>query len=178
MNKQKQLASTLDDLAVTGRLQDLALFTVEGRSDRAAKIGQVLSTLDAGVYLLGAGPYSQAIVPLRCDETVMGRLATPLEPILDKAVDVFVNDAVGLLPREVSRVHCAVYRREGVQSHDYWLIDKGSSCGTFLNGERLDQASSDAEQELMRASRPLAHGDVISLGLSKINTFLFADLRG
>ncbi|WP_130425550.1 FHA domain-containing protein [Edaphobacter modestus] len=178
MKNQKQLASMLDDLAVTGRLQDVALFTVEGRSDRIRKIRQVLSTLDTGVYLLGAGPYSQAIVPLRSDEIIIGRLATPLEPILDKPVDVFVNDAVGLLPREVSRVHCAVYRREGIERHDYWLIDRGSTCGTYLNGERLDQPSSDSEQELIRASRPLAHSDVISLGPAKINTFLFADLRG
>jgi hypothetical protein len=175
--KPLQLASKLDDLAVACRLQDLAVFTLEGRTDRIDKLQKVLSALDPGVYLLGAGPYSQGVTSLMCDEVVIGRMSSPLEEIRDKAVDVFVNDAVELLPREVSRVHCLIYRREGVEHHDFWVMDKKSACGTYLNGERLENAQSDSEQEKIRTSRALASGDVISLGPSRINSFIFADLR-
>jgi hypothetical protein len=178
MVNPSHLASKLDDLAVECRLQDLAVFTLDGRSDRIDKVQKVLSALNPGVYLLGAGPYSQGVTSLMCDEVVIGRMSTPLEQIRDKAVDVFVNDGVGLQPREVSRVHCLIYRREGVERHDYWVMDKGSACGTFLDGERLEDTQSDSEQEKIRTSRALTNGDVISLGPSRINSFIFADLRG
>src|ERR1035437_4279495 len=178
MSNPSQLASKLDDLAISCRLQDLALFTIEGRAERIEKVRKVLSVLSAGVYLLGAGPYSQRVVSLMCDEVVIGRMSTPLEGILDRAVDVFVDDGVGLLPREVSRVHCAIYRREGTNHHDYWVLDKGSSCGTYLNGDKLEQSQSNSEEEKVRTSRALTNGDVISLGSSRINSFVFADLRG
>jgi pSer/pThr/pTyr-binding forkhead associated (FHA) protein len=178
MTNPSQIASRLDDLAVSSRLQDLALFTIDGRKERIDKVEKILSLLNPGVYLLGAGPYSQRAISLMCDEVVIGRLSTPLEGILDRAVDVFVNDGVGLMPREVSRVHCAIYRREGNQQHDYWIMDKGSTCGTYLNGELLEHARSECEEEVIRASRALTNGDVISLGPSRINSFIFADLRG
>ena len=178
MANPSQLASKLDDLAIACRLQDLAVFTLDGRTDRIDKVQKVLSALDPGVYLLGAGPYSQGVTSLMCDEVVIGRMSTPLEQIRDRAVDIFVNDAVGLLPREVSRVHCIIYRREGVERHDYWVMDNQSACGTYLNGERLEQTQSDSEQEKIRRSRALASGDVLSLGPSGINSFIFADLRG
>lgn len=173
-----RLASKLDDLAVACRLQDLAVFTLDGRADRIDKAQRVISALDPGVYLLGAGPYSQGVTSLMCDEVVIGRMSTPLEQIRDIAVDVFVNDGVGLLPREVSRVHCVIYQREGVERHDYWVMDKGSACGTYLNGKRLEQAQSDSEEERIRTSFGLTNGDVISLGPARINSFIFADLRG
>lgn len=173
-----KLALRLDDLAVACRLQDLAVFTLDGRTDRTDKIKKVLFALDAGVYLLGAGPYSQGVTSLMYDEVVIGRTSTPLEEIRDRAVDVFVNDGVGLLPREVSRVHCIIYRLEGTERHDYWVMDKESACGTYLNGDRLEQTQSDSEEEKILASRALASGDVISLGPSGINSFIFADLRG
>ena len=178
MTNPSQIASRLDDLAVSSRLQDLALFTIDGRKDRIDKVEKILSLLNPGVYLLGAGPYSQRAVSLMCDEVVIGRLSTPLEAMLDKAVDVFVNDGVGLMPREVSRVHCVIYRREANETHDYWVMDKGSSCGTYINGQRLEQSQAECEEEVIRTSRPLTNGDVISLGPSRINSFIFADLRG
>lgn len=112
-----------------------------------------------------------------CDEIIIGRLATVLEKSTDRPVDVFVNDSAALGPREVSRVHCAIYRLEGVVNHDYWIVDRGSTCGTYLNKEKVGTATSEDEDELRRVSRALANGDVISLGPSLVNNFVFVDLR-
>ena len=148
-----------------------------GESSRIQRVHSVLDHLDHGVYLVGAGPYTQGVYSLMCDEIVVGRLATVLEKPSGHAVDIFVNDAVSLTPREVSRVHCAIYRRDGVVRHDYWLIDRGSTCGTFLNDQKLEAPTAENDDEVRRVSRALSDGDVISLGPSLINTFIFADQR-
>lgn len=174
----EELAIRIERLGVTARLNDFALFMRDGESARAQKIWAVLKHLDPGVYLIGAGPYTQGVYSLMCEEVVIGRLATVLETPLDRPVDVFVNDAATLTPREVSRVHCSIYRREGVTKHDYWIIDKQSSCGTYVNGEKLTASPKAHDSDAERfASRPLANGDVISLGPSMVNGFVFADLR-
>jgi pSer/pThr/pTyr-binding forkhead associated (FHA) protein len=174
----RQLSSRFEKLSVNARLQDTAYFM---RSDEAARIQlvqAVLGRLDPGVYLVGAGPYTQGVYSLSSDEIVIGRFATVLENPLGQPIDVFVNDAATLTPREVSRLHCAIYRRQGVVSHDYWLIDRGSTCGTFLNGQKLEAPKTQEEDEMRRVSQSLSDGDVISLGSSLVNTFMIADLRG
>lgn len=171
-----RLATKIEGLGVAARLNDLALFMKDGEETRAQKIRAVLEHLDPGVYLIGTGPYTQGVYSLMCDEVVIGRLATVLEKSLDHPVDVFVNDAATLTPREVSRVHCAIYRREGVTKHDYWIIDKHSTCGTYVNEERLQPTSADDSDAVRLASKSLTNGDVISLGPSLINTFVFLDL--
>jgi len=174
---KEQLVRMFVKLSVAARLSDAGLFMRDGEAIRSGRVMTVLEKLDPGVYLLGSGPYTQGVYSLMCDEVVVGRLATVLETPLDQPVDVFVNDAANLAPREVSRVHCSIYRRQGVVKHDYWLIDKGSTCGTFLNEQQLEIAKSDDENEIRRVSRALSCGDVISLGPYFVNTFLFADLR-
>jgi pSer/pThr/pTyr-binding forkhead associated (FHA) protein len=174
---KKKLALKIDQLSIGARLSDLAFFMADGEGARAQRVHAVLEKLDPGVYLIGTGPYSQGVFSLMNDEVVIGRLATPLEQMVDKPVDVFVNDAVRLTPREVSRVHCRIYRAWGTFQHDYFLVDQGSSCGTYLNGKKLDPPLSTVEDEIRRVSRGLNSGDVISLGPSGINTFVFADLR-
>ncbi len=177
MNVDK-IAARIEQLSVAARLHDLALFMKDGEASRALYIKAVLDRLDAGVYLIGSGPYTQGVHSLMCDEVIIGRLATVLEKPLDQPIDVFVNDAVTLTPREVSRVHCSIYRKEGVVSHDYWIIDRGSTCGTFVNQERLQPpAAANDSGDMKLRSRALAHGDVISLGPSLINSFVFVDLR-
>jgi pSer/pThr/pTyr-binding forkhead associated (FHA) protein len=173
----KQRAQKVENLAVSARLRDIALQMSEGETSRLLKIYAVLEKLDPGVYLIGAGPYTQGVFSLMCDEVVIGRLATALEQPSDAPVDVIVNDAVTLTPREVSRVHCMIYRREGVTQHDYWLIDRGSTCGTYLDGEKLNSPTTASPEDVAQASRSLSDGDVISLGPSGINNFLFVDLR-
>jgi hypothetical protein len=173
----KHLAAKLEKLGVAARLQDLAFFMVDGEPSRIQKIQAALDHLDPGVYLAGTGPYTQGVYSLMCDEVVVGRLATVLEKPLDQPVDILVNDAASLNPREVSRVHCSIYRQEGVEKHDYWIIDRGSTCGTYVNGEKLESTTTDDVDEIRRVSRSLTGGDIISLGPSLVNTFLFVDLR-
>lgn len=57
-----------------------------------------------------------------------------------------VND-LQLIFGNVSRQHCEIAYETG----DYYLVDKGSTTGTFLNGKRIERS-------------PLRHLDVISLG--------------
>ena len=168
-NELDLIALKIEQLGVTARLSDLAMYMKDGEGTRAQKIRTVLGHLDPGVYLIGGG--------LMCDEVVIGRLATVLEKTLDRPVDVFVNDAATLTPREVSRVHCAIYRKEGVTKHDYWIIDLGSTCGTYVNQEPLQAPSAKDSDDVRLASRALVNGDVISLGPSRINSFVFVDLR-
>jgi pSer/pThr/pTyr-binding forkhead associated (FHA) protein len=174
----KQLAAIVEKLGVTARLHDLALFMREGDSLRVQRIQAVLDRLDRGVYLVGTGPYTQGVFSLMCEEVVIGRMATVLEKPLDRPVDVFVNDATTLTPREVSRIHCRIYRQPGVQNHDYWLIDRGSTCGTYLNNEKMEAPTSEEDDEIRRVSRALSNGDILSLGPSLINTFVFVNTHG
>jgi pSer/pThr/pTyr-binding forkhead associated (FHA) protein len=167
----------IEQLSVAARLNDLAVYMHDGQPVRLQKILSVLEKIDPGVYLVGTGPYTQGVFSLMCDEVVIGRLATVLERPLDKPVDILVNDAATLTPREVSRVHCAIYRQEGVLSHDYWIIDRASTCGTYLNEQHLETPKSETIDETRRVSRSLSDGDVISLGPSLINSFVFVDLR-
>lgn len=176
-NELDLMALKIEQLGVTARLFDLAMYMKDGEGTRAQKIRTVLGHLDPGVYLIGGGPYTQGVHSLMCDEVVIGRLATVLEKTLDRPVDVFVNDAATLTPREVSRVHCAIYRKEGVTKHDYWIIDRGSTCGTYVNQEPLQAPSAKDSDDVRLASRALVNGDVISLGPSRINSFVFVDLR-
>jgi pSer/pThr/pTyr-binding forkhead associated (FHA) protein len=173
-----KLSHRFEKLSVTARLQDTAYFMRGDEATRIQLVQAVLERLDPGVYLVGAGPYTQGVYSLMSDEIVVGRLATVLENPLGQAIDVFVNDAATLTPREVSRLHCAIYCHQGVGKHDYWLIDRGSTCGTFLNGRMLEPPKAQEEAEIRRVSQALSNGDVISLGPSLVNTFLFADLRG
>ena len=174
---KKKLALKVEQLSIGARLSDLAVFMTDGESSRVHKVYAVVEKLDPGVYLIGSGPYSQGVFSLMTDEVVIGRQATPLEQILDLPVDIFVNDAATLTPREVSRVHCCIYRAQGTFQFDYFLFDRGSTCGTYLNAEKLDPPTNASEDEIRRVSRTLSPGDVISLGPSGINTFVFADLR-
>lgn len=175
--ERKELAIKVEKLGATARLSDLSMFMADGELIRAQKIYAVLCKLDPGVYLLGSGPYTQGVFSLMVDEVVIGRNATPLEKTLDKPVDVFVNDAATLTPREVSRVHCSIYRARGTFQDDYFIIDRGSTCGTYLNSEKLELPSSADPDEIRQVSRSLSQGDIISLGSSAVNTFVFADLR-
>jgi hypothetical protein len=176
-DQRKELALRIARLAVTSRLQDLSLFTQEGEVQRGASILAVLERLDPGTYLIGAGPYTQGMHLLLGDETVLGRLATPLEEPRDQAVDIFVNDAPAFLPREVSRVHAVIMRTHDSSHEEYWLLDRGSTCGTYVNGEKLAPSPAQSLEDLGRIGRKLNHADVISLGPSHVNVFILVGLK-
>jgi hypothetical protein len=165
-----ELAEKADRLNRTARLQDLTLFFAQPESERVQRIAKVLETLGPGTYLIGTGPYSQGVYSAMVDELVLGRLATPLEEPLDKAVDVFCHDVPCLMPREVSRYHAMIYR-VGDTSKISILKDLGSTCGTYLNGARLGRTEGGDEP-----AAKLKSGDVISLGPSHVNSYLFVVL--
>jgi len=164
-----KLANKVDRLARTARAQDLSLLLSQADVERIQRIALVIDKLDSGVYLIGSGPYTQGVYSIMADETVLGRMATPLEEPSGKPVDIFCQDVPCLTPREVSRYHAIVFRLGDVLKR-YFIRDLESTCGTYVNGERL-QSVSDREPV-----SELKNGDVISLGPSHINTFVFVSL--
>lgn len=175
-NHTKELALKIARLTLTSRLQDLLLFAQDGDLQRSAGIFNVLDRLDPGPYLVGAGPYTQGVYLLKGDDTVLGRLATPLEQPKGEAIDIFVNDAPSFLPREVSRVHAVILRMQKGSASEFSILDRGSTCGTYVNGDKLQPSPATNIDDLGSISRRLKHGDVISLGASHVNLFMFLDL--
>jgi pSer/pThr/pTyr-binding forkhead associated (FHA) protein len=165
-----QLAYKIDSLARAARVQDLALMIGQPEAERVQRVAAVIQKLESGTYLIGSGPYTQGVYSIMADEVVLGRLATALEQPLDKPIDIFCQDVVCLTPREVSRYH-AMIQRVGDIYKTYYLTDLGSTCGTFLNGKRLNP---DKANEL--PGTELSHGDVISLGSCQVNTYVFITL--
>ena len=164
-----KLANKIDRLARTARAQDLSLLLSQSELERVSKIAVAIEQLGHGDYLIGSGPYTQGVYSIMADEVVFGRLATPMEDLLDKPVDIFCQDVPCLAPREVSRNHAMVFRL-GNERMRYFVRDMGSTCGTYVNGERL-QTDSDKD-----ATEELKHGDIVSLGPSHINTYVFVQL--
>lgn len=162
-----KLAEKIDRLARTARTQDLSLMLSQPEVERVSQIAAVIGGLGTGTYLVGSGPYTQGVYSIMADEVVLGRLATPLEDPLDKPVDIFCQDVPSLTPREVSRYHAMIHRLGDARKR-YFIRDLGSTCGTYVNGERLQ--SGDAGKE---SAVELAQGGVISLGPSHINTYVF-----
>jgi pSer/pThr/pTyr-binding forkhead associated (FHA) protein len=156
-----KLADKVDRLARTARLQDLSLLLAQSDAERITRIAAVFQGLDAGTYLIGSGPYTQGVYSVMVDEVVLGRLATPLEVPLDKPVDIFCQDVPCLTPREVSRYHAIIARLGDIEKH-YLITDLGSTCGTYVNGTRVPGEGVE-----------LVNGDVVSLGPSHVNTYMF-----
>ena len=165
-----QLAYKIDCLARTARLQDLAMMIGQSESERVARISAVIQKLESGTYLIGSGPYTQGVYSIMADEVALGRMATPLEKPLNKPIDIFCQDVVCLTPREVSRYHAMIYR-EGDVYQIYYVSDLGSTCGTYLNGERVSTEGTTGKR-----GTKLSHGDIISLGPSQVNTYVFISL--
>ena len=153
----------IDQLISLSRLNELAAMMNTDRSDRLVHIMAAIKQLKPGAYLLGTGPATTGIIPLTVEEVVIGRAATPLEKPSDGVVDYAVADTLYFGPRETSRLHAKLVRRWKESAPTYVLMDMGSTCGTFVNGQRLE---SDG-------GHTLVHGDVISLGASQISTYVF-----
>jgi len=153
----------IEQIISLSRLNELAAIMNTDRADRLVRIMKALKQLKAGAYLLGTGPATTGIIPLTVEEVVIGRAATPLEKPSDGIADYAVADTMYFGPRETSRLHAKVVRRWKESAPFYVLMDMGSTCGTFVNGKRLEGD----------IGRPLAHGDVISLGASQVSTYVF-----
>jgi len=157
----EMLLKTMDQLIIDSRLQDLRMIACMPSDERSQRLALVLSQLNPGYYLLGCGPYNSGLIKLGKSDILLGRQSSPLEDISDGVVDYMVNDAVLLMPREVSRNHATIHIDE--EDGNIYLHDNGSTTGTWLNGQRLDSAGIDAEVE---------PGAVITLGESGVNAYL------
>lgn len=154
----------LDKQISLSRLKELAFIVSTDLRERLSKMAKVLKQLSPGVYLLGTGPSTVGIIPLVTDEVVLGRSATILEEPPDVAIDHIAADTLYFVPREVSRTHAKVMRRRIGSDVQYTVRDLESTCGTFVNGIRVDPND---------GGFPLSHGDVLSLGPSQTSTYIF-----
>ena len=153
----------LDKLITTSRLKDIAYIVDTDIVQRLSKMSKVFEMLRPGAYLLGSGPSTVGIIPLTVEEIVIGRSATILEEPSDTIIDYAVTDMTYFAPREVSRAHAKIVRNETEDGCEFHIVDMESTCGTFVNGERV---SSDG-------GNTLSHGDVVSLGASMVSTYMF-----
>lgn len=165
MSWEIQAARRIEALVRLSRLSDLGLLMSAAPEDRIDGIARALQQLPSGAYLLGCGPYNCGLFRLANDRTIIGREPWANETPPSEAPNIALRDGVTFGPREVSRLHACIERREiGGQSVDY-VEDLGSTCGTFVNGARLTPGRDGAI--------PLADWDVISLGGSQTVPFVF-----
>jgi FHA domain-containing protein len=168
------IAGAVDRWTLESRLRDISLLALSDRNERMAAIATVISRLPPGGYLLGCGPYSCGILPLTVDEVVLGRSPTPLESPPETVADFTLNDAVHMVPREASRIHAKILCRKTDDATEFLLQDANSRNGTYLNGRRIG-VDSDGKPNGQGAI--LASGNVIWLGPSGINIYVFVDTR-
>lgn len=168
MDDTNEIAGKIERAIIQSRLQELALMLATDHSDRVSRISQALSRLRPGAYLAGTGPSTVGLIPLTVDEVVLGRAATPLEEPAETVIDYYVADTMYFAPREVSRTHVKVVRRITGQGASFSAVDLGSSCGTYVNGQRIGQDNN---------GHALSHGDVVSLGPHHVSTYQFIKIE-
>jgi hypothetical protein len=173
MNSFQEAVAKIEKMIRASRLDDLDVLMKEGRGERIGKIEGALSKLEPGAYLIGCGPYTQGIYRLSAPATVFGREATTGEEPPKRALDHTIRDWVTFQPREVSRIHFKIDREEIEGQIAYYITDLGSTCGTYLNGARLESQDVTAPTRDTRVSKPVADLDIISMGPSLVNLFLF-----
>ena len=154
----------IDRLISQSRLNELALMLNTSYAARVAGLATALGQLTPGAYLLGTGPSTAGIISLRSEEVVLGRTATPLEKPPELMVDYAITDTLYFVPQEVSRVHAKLVRRKKGKVPEYAILDLGSKCGLYVNGDRVEPEGQ---------GRTLGHGDIISLGPSHVSTYVY-----
>ncbi len=164
------VAAEVARLVVESRLRDFALIAQTDRSDRIRAVAAVISKFPPGGYLIGCGPYSCGIVPLTVDELVLGRPPSPLEGVPESVADFTLNDAVWMLPREASRIHASIIRRTVNGNARYWVRDERSRAGTYVNCRQVEAGEDAADID---KAVELTNGDILSLGPSGVNAYVF-----
>jgi pSer/pThr/pTyr-binding forkhead associated (FHA) protein len=159
----------IDRLITGSRLQEVAFIAETDIATRISKMDVVLKKLNPGAYLLGTGSTTVGIIPLTVDEVALGRSATALEEPAETVIDYAATDTLYFTPREVSRSHAKVVRRTQESKNEYVAVDMRSTCGTFVNGIRVDPGGPGVV---------LSHGDVLSLGPSQMSTYMFYTVEG
>ena len=159
----------IDKLITGSRLQEVAFIADTDITERIYKMDAVLKELKPGAYLLGTGSSTVGIIPLTVDEVALGRSATAFEKPTGTIIDYAATDTMYFAPREVSRSHAKVVKRITDSRADYVVVDMKSTCGTFVNGMRVDPEGDGIV---------LSHGDVLSLGPSQTSTYMFYTVEG
>ena len=159
----------IDRLITGSRLQEVAFIAETDIATRIARMKNVLRKLNPGAYLLGTGSTTVGIIPLTVDEIALGRSATALEEPTNTVIDYAATDTLYFAPREVSRSHAKVLRRTKDSTYEYLVVDMRSTCGTYVNGNRVDPDG---------PGTVLSHGDVLSLGPSQMSTYMFYMVDG
>jgi hypothetical protein len=154
----------IDKLITGSRLREVAFIANTDITERIRKMDAVLRELRPGAYLLGTGSATVGIIPLTVDEVALGRSATALEEPTGTVIDYAATDTMYFAPREVSRSHAKVIRHTIGSRTEYVVVDTNSTCGTFVNGMRVDPDGDGVA---------LFHGDVLSLGPSQTSTYMF-----
>lgn len=100
------------------------------RKDESGGAGVVATPAGSGAHLMVVkGSHGEQEILLRGDVTVIGR---------DPESSIFLNDVT------VSRKHAEIL----LSKNRYTLRDSGSLNGTYLNGERVDEAELKSGDEL------------------------------
>ena len=172
MSPSKALAERAVGIMQYTRAQDMLLLLSQQHRSAIRIVAEILEALPTGAYLLGCGPYVCGLFPLSTDEIVLGRPASPLESPHEQVTDFLFNDAVLMVPREISRIHATVLRTLNEEDSDYRYAvrDEESTTGTYINGDRVGH-----DQELPNPAQ-LTHGDALQLGPSGVNTYVFVEV--
>ena len=164
MDDTDSILLEIDRLIRHSRLKEIEFIMSMDATERVHRMRAALARLDPGAYLLGTGPSTVGIVPLNGHDIVLGRPPTVLESPSPELPDYYAVDTLYFVPREISRTHARVVRRPGSFGVRHVLIDLHSTCGTFVNETRVDPNG---------AGVVLEHGDIISLGPSQTNTYVY-----
>ena len=173
MDSFQNAVAKIEKMIRTSRLNDLDGLMKVGQAQRISEIGDAISKLDPGGYLIGCGPYTQGIYRLSASEIVFGREATLHEEPVGKVLDFSINDCVTFRPVEVSRRHFKITQDRIDAQPIYFITDLGSTCGTYLNGALLEPQRKDHPGTDTSVAKPLADLDTISLGPNLVNLLLF-----
>lgn len=154
----------IEQLIRLSRFREIEFILSTDAEERVREIATAIGRLQSGGYLLGTGPATVGIIPLHAREVVLGRPPTTLEPPPERMADYCAVDTLYFVPREISRIHAKVVQRTDGLETRHVLIDMHSTCGTFINGIAVRPGG---------AGITLRRGDVISLGPSQTNTYVY-----
>jgi hypothetical protein len=154
----------VDRLIRISRLKEIEFIMSTDAAERVREITAAVERLRPGEYLLGTGPSTVGIVSLNTHAVVLGRPPTTLEGPAREIANCLAVDTLYFVPREISRTHAKVVRQTGSFGTRHLLIDMHSTCGTFVNATPVDPRGGGVV---------LRHGDVISLGPSRTNTYVY-----
>ncbi len=129
MDSFQNAIAKIEKMIRISRLNDLDSLMKVGQTQRISEVGDSISKLDPGGYLIGCGPYTQGIYRLSASETIFGRQATLHEEPVGKVLDFSINDCVTFRPREVSRRHFKITQNRIDSQAVYFITDLGARAG-------------------------------------------------